>query len=140
MLRMDVNGTSVCIGANSGLEWQDVKTFPCSTKQENLWLLDSKGRIKSSRFPKHCLYPSGVVDGVYTQIRLEYCWRGPKKQSWFFTSKGEIRFSGSNLMIQVRRIATNENLYLGPRVKEEEKIIGYMNWKKLSLNEARLLY
>ncbi len=138
MLTMDVNGTSVCIGANSGIEWQDVKTFPCSTNQQNLWRLDSKGRMMSSRFPRHCLSPSGMVDGVYRQIRLESCRGTARYQSWLLTSRGEIRFGGSSHNIQVKQNSMYENLYLGPRKQQNE--VGYDKWKKIPLVEAQPLY
>ena len=92
---------NLCIGAGKGSAWDEVKLLPCANAEKNVWTMDLKGRIKSKRFPKFCIGPSGKVNGRFTKVKLLYCWSVAETKSWVFTSQGQIRYGGSSFSINM---------------------------------------
>ena len=122
------NGTSVCIGTGSGVTWQDINVYPCSTARKNVWTVDLKGRIISNRFPNHCL---GLTET--NELKLLHCWTVAKDMSWLFTTREQIRYGGSSFYVSMTEdIQGDDNLQIAPLIKSSNDT-SITNWSKTSL-------
>jgi len=123
---------TLCLSAGEGNEWEQVRATACSKSNENKWILDRRGRLKNQEYPDYCLSPATMDVETNTSLLLQHCYTDAKDASWFFTSHGRIKYSGTNFVIDAGGQSSNKNVYMSPLdINNVGSEVNGQKWKRV---------